>query len=129
VRKLCLIALLSVVAILSDQPAALFIPKVHASAAPVGASPSKKKNKTRKSKKQMILEGQPRRLCSTKVSTTTLFAGGQIPKRGTWRLPVLALFIFAVAALKSASGGTHRVRGVVSAVCVLSPVESTSPPC
>jgi hypothetical protein len=53
----------------------------------------------------------------------------QIPKRGTWRLPVLALFIFAVAALKSASGGTHRVRGVLVAVCVLSPVESTSPPC
>jgi hypothetical protein len=49
-------------------------------------------------------------------------------KRGTWRLPVLALFIFAVAALKSASGGTHRVRGVLVAVCVLSPVESTSPP-
>ena len=52
----------------------------------------------------------------------------QIPKRGTGRLPVLALFIFAVAALKSASGGTHRVRGVVSAVYVLSPVELTSPP-
>jgi hypothetical protein len=35
------------------------------------------------------------------------------PKRGTWRLPVLALFFFAVAALISASGGTHRVRGVM----------------
>jgi len=53
---------------------------------------------------------------------------GRKPKRGAWRLPVLALFVFAVAALISASGGTHRVRGVMVAVCVLSPVESTSPP-
>ena len=37
-------------------------------------------------------------------------------------------FFFAVAALISASGGTHRVRGVMVAVCVLSPVESSSPP-
>jgi len=28
----------------------------------------------------------------------------------------------------SASGGTHRVRGVIEAVHVLSPVESSSPP-
>jgi hypothetical protein len=54
--------------------------------------------------------------------------GGQKPKRGTWRLPVSALLVFAVAAPISASGGTHRVRGVMAAVCVLSPVESTSPP-
>jgi|SRR5579862_9404915 len=54
--------------------------------------------------------------------------GPKKPKRGTWRLPVSALLIFAVAALFSASGGTHRVRGVMAAVCVLSPVESTSPP-
>jgi len=53
---------------------------------------------------------------------------GQTPKRGARRLPVSALFVFAVVALISASGGTHRVRGVMSAVCVLSPVESTSPP-
>jgi hypothetical protein len=56
------------------------------------------------------------------------FPGGQRPKRGTWRLPVSALLFFAAAALISATGGTHRVRGVMTTVCVLSPVESTSPP-
>jgi hypothetical protein len=37
-------------------------------------------------------------------------------------------FFLAVVAFISASGGTHRVRGVMVAVCVLSPVESSSPP-
>jgi hypothetical protein len=52
---------------------------------------------------------------------------GKKPKRGTWRLPVSALFFRRRGAF-SASGGTHRVRGVMVAVCVLSPVESSSPP-
>jgi hypothetical protein len=37
-------------------------------------------------------------------------------------------FCFAAAAFFKALGGTHRVRGVMVAVCVLSPVESSSPP-
>jgi hypothetical protein len=62
------------------------------------------------------------------TNKTTRLEDPKKPKRGTWRLPVSALLIFAIAALISASGGTHRVRGVMVAVCVLSPVESTSPP-
>ena len=37
-------------------------------------------------------------------------------------------FYFRRRGAFSASGGTHRVRGVMVAVGVLSPVESTSPP-
>jgi hypothetical protein len=54
--------------------------------------------------------------------------GGAKTKTGNLAAPRSSAFIFAVAALISASGGTHRVRGVMAAVCVLSPVESTSPP-
>ncbi len=49
------------------------------------------------------------------------------PKRGTWRFPVSALFLSPSWRL-SAWDGTHRVRGVLNAVGVLSPVESSSPP-
>jgi hypothetical protein len=58
VRKLRLIAFLSAMEIISIQPAASFIPHVYASAASVNASPSKKKKKPRKSRKQMILKGR-----------------------------------------------------------------------
>jgi hypothetical protein len=54
--------------------------------------------------------------------------GGAKTKTGNLAAPRSSAFIFAVAALISASGGTHRVRGVMAAVCVLSPVDSTSPP-
>jgi hypothetical protein len=53
---------------------------------------------------------------------------GAKTKTGNLAAPRFSAFVFAVAALNSASGGTHRVRGVRLAVCVLSPVESTSPP-
>jgi hypothetical protein len=49
-------------------------------------------------------------------------------KTGNLAAPRFRALIFAAVALISVSGGTHRVRGVMVAVCVLSPVESTSPP-
>jgi hypothetical protein len=57
VRKLFRAALLSVIAILSIQPAILFVPGVYAGAVPAAASPAKKKNKY-KVKKQKILKGR-----------------------------------------------------------------------
>jgi len=56
------------------------------------------------------------------------FPGGAKTKTGNLAAPRFSAFLFAVAALISASGGTHRVRGVMVAVCVLSPVESSLPP-
>jgi hypothetical protein len=50
-------------------------------------------------------------------------------KTGNLAAPRFSAFLFAVAALFSASDGTHRVRGVKLAICLLSPVESSSPPC
>jgi hypothetical protein len=55
------------------------------------------------------------------------FPGAQT-KTGNLAAPRFSAFLFAVAALISASGGTHRMRGVMVAVAVLSPVESSSPP-
>jgi hypothetical protein len=55
------------------------------------------------------------------------FPGGK-NQNGEPAAPRFSAFVFAVAALISASGGTHRVRGVMVAVAVLSPVESSSPP-
>ena len=55
----------------------------------------------------------------------------QVPpktKTGNLAAPRFSTFIFAVVALFSVSGGTHRVRGVMASVDVLSPVESSSPP-
>jgi hypothetical protein len=53
---------------------------------------------------------------------------GAKTKTGNLAAPRFSAFLFAAVALISSSGGTHRVRGVMVAVCVLSPVESTSPP-
>ena len=53
---------------------------------------------------------------------------GTKTKTGSQAAPRFSAFFIAVAALLSASGGTHRVRGVMSAVRLLSPVESSSPP-
>jgi hypothetical protein len=55
------------------------------------------------------------------------FPGAQT-KTGNLAAPRFSAFLFAVVALISAPGGTHRVRGVRLAVCVLSPVDSSSPP-
>ncbi len=57
-RKLCRTALLSALAMLSIQPATLFVPRVYAGAVPAAASPAKKKNKVKKTKKQKILKGR-----------------------------------------------------------------------
>jgi hypothetical protein len=57
VRKLFRAALLSVIAMLSIQPAILFVPRVYAGAVPAAASPAKKKNKY-KLKKQKSLKGR-----------------------------------------------------------------------
>jgi hypothetical protein len=51
------------------------------------------------------------------------FPVGGKTKTGNLAAPRFSAF-FAVAALISASGGTHRVRGVMAAIGVLSPVES-----
>jgi hypothetical protein len=59
VRKLCRTALLSVIPLLSIQPATLFIPGVSAGAAPAAAQQPKKKNKSKhKNRKQKILKGR-----------------------------------------------------------------------
>jgi hypothetical protein len=49
-------------------------------------------------------------------------------KTGNLAVPRLSHFGFSVAAPFGASDRTHRVRGVINAVCVLSPVESFLPP-
>ncbi len=54
-RKLFRITLLSAIALLSVQPATLFVPSAYAGAAPAPASRTKKKNKIKKKKK--ILKG------------------------------------------------------------------------
>jgi hypothetical protein len=56
-RKLCRAALLSVIAMLSIQPAILFVPRVSARPLPAAASAAKKRNKY-KAKKQKILKGR-----------------------------------------------------------------------
>jgi len=56
-RKLCRTALLSAIALLSIQPATLFVLNASAAAVPAAASPAKKKNK-HKSKKQKVLKGR-----------------------------------------------------------------------
>jgi len=56
-RKLCRTALLSAIALLSIQPATLFVPSLLAAAASSAASPAKKKSK-HKNKKQKILKGR-----------------------------------------------------------------------
>jgi hypothetical protein len=62
VRKLFRTMLLSVMAMLSIQPATLFVPRVYAGAVPAAASPAKKKNqykkKQYKTEKQKILKGR-----------------------------------------------------------------------
>jgi hypothetical protein len=58
VKKLCLVALFSAVGILAIQPANLLVAHALAGTNAVAASPAKKKNKTRKSRKQMILKGR-----------------------------------------------------------------------
>lgn len=56
-KNLCCAAFLSALAMLSIQPATLFIPIVHAGAVPAATTPAKKKNKSKKSKKQKVLKG------------------------------------------------------------------------
>jgi hypothetical protein len=56
-RKLCRTALLSAIALLSIQSAALFVPNASARAVPAAASPAKKKNK-HKTRKQKVLKGR-----------------------------------------------------------------------
>jgi hypothetical protein len=92
-------------------------------------------------------EGSPRQtqskarlgLMSSPGTPISRLAGGGTPigrlafpaaktKTGNLAAPRFSAFLFAAVALISSSGGTHRVRGVMVAVCVLSPVESTSPP-
>ena len=57
-RKVCRIAFLSVIALLSIQAATLFVPGASAGAAPAAAPQAKRKNKNkRKNRKQKILKG------------------------------------------------------------------------
>jgi hypothetical protein len=58
VKKLRLVALFFAVGILTLHPANLLVSNAFAGTNPVAASPAKKKNKTRKSRKQMILKGR-----------------------------------------------------------------------
>ena len=51
------IALLAALALLSIQPASLFVSTLNAASVPAAAAPAKKKNKTRK-RKQKILKGR-----------------------------------------------------------------------
>src|ERR1700722_12208470 len=53
---------------------------------------------------------------------------GTKTKTGNLAAPRFSAFRLPSRRFLSASGGTHRVRGVLLAVCVLSPVESSSPP-
>jgi len=57
VRKHFRAALLTALAMLSLQPAALFVPRLYAGAVPAAGSPAKKKVKSKKTKKQKILKG------------------------------------------------------------------------
>jgi hypothetical protein len=59
VRHLCRIALLSIIALFSIQPASLFVPRASAAALPSAAPQNKRKNKNkRKNRKQKILKGR-----------------------------------------------------------------------
>jgi hypothetical protein len=68
------------------------------------------------------------RLAGCETPIGRLAFPGVKTKTGNLAAPRFSAFFFAVVALISASGGTHRVRGVIVAVAVLSPVESCSPP-
>jgi len=68
------------------------------------------------------------RLASGETPIGRLAFPGAKTKTGNLAAPRFSAFLFAAVGLISSSGGTHRVRGVMVAVCVLSPVESTSPP-
>jgi len=59
VRKVCRIALLSVIALFSIQPLTLFVPGAAAGAVPAATPQAKRKNKNkRKNRKQKILKGR-----------------------------------------------------------------------
>ena len=68
------------------------------------------------------------RLASGETPIGRLAFPGAKTKTGNLAAPRFSAFLFAAVGLISSSGGTHRVRGVMVAVCVLSPVESCSPP-
>ena len=114
------------------------------SGSPRGCFTGQKEKQTQKQKTKDF-EGSPQptqskaRLALISFPGTPFSAMARPPRRGDCRSPAktktgnlaaprFSAFIFAVVALFSASGGTHRVRGVMAAVCVLSPVESNSPP-
>ena len=57
-RRLCRVALLSAIAILSVQPATCFYPPLFAGAAPSAASRATKKKKSKPRKSKKILKGR-----------------------------------------------------------------------